>query len=345
MDDPRFDMTTEIIRVGLVGAGAIAQVAHLPAYNKINGMDVVALADTNVEKTKIVAERYGIRKVYRDYEDLIGDSEIDVIDVCTPNHLHKEMVTKALEGGKDVICEKPLSLNSTEARSIADVVKKHDRKLLVAFNNRFRLDSSIIKNRIERGKLGKMVYLKTGWIKRKFSPQRRSWVLSPDQAGGGAFMDMGIHLIDICLWLLGYPEGRKVHSFIYSDSGDGGVEDGGMALIETTGGVSIMVEVSWGLYIKDGHYYLNIFGSDGSAHLDPFCIFGSEEGRVIDKTPKISESRENIFVESYRHEIEYFGEVLRGKADPPRVDEQVILHEIIDAIYDSARKGTAVHLR
>jgi len=338
-------MSVGAIKVGLVGVGAIAQVAHLPAYNKIHGMDVVALSDVNVEKTNAIAERYGIKKVYRDYEDLIADPEINVIDVCTPNHIHYDVVMRAIEGGKDVICEKPLSLNSKETKSIVHAVRAQKRKLLVAFNNRFRLDSSIIKNRIERGELGKIKYLKTGWLKRMFSPNRRSWTLSPDQAGGGAFIDLGIHLIDICLWLLGYPEGKKVSSFVYTDRGEDSVEDGGVAVIETVSGVSIVVEISWGLFIKESYHYLNIYGSDGSAHLDPFSILGSKDGRIADKTPKISKSRENIFIESYRHEIEYFGEVLRGKAEPPRIDEQVILHEIIDAIYDSARKGTAIHLR
>jgi len=255
------------IRVGLVGVGAIAQVAHMPAYHKIDGIDVVALADSDVKKVNVVAERYGIKKISRDYEELISDSEIDVIDVCTPNHLHSEVVTKALEGGKDVICEKPLSLNSREAKNIVAAVKKYDRKLLVAFNNRFRLDSSIIKSRIERGELGKVIYLKTGWLKRKFSPHQRPWTLSADQAGGGAFIDMGIHLIDISLWLLGYPEGRKVSSFIYSGRGEGGVEEGGMAFIETTSGLSIVVEVST---ISTSQEECNLLAMSCAAHVNRY---------------------------------------------------------------------------
>ncbi|MFQ6102843.1 MAG: Gfo/Idh/MocA family protein [Candidatus Glassbacteria bacterium] len=333
------------IRIGLVGVGAIAQVAHLPAYDKIQGIEVTALCDRDEEKTSVVAGRYGIRKVYTRYEDLLGDPEIDAVDVCIPNYLHYDVVTQAVERGKDVICEKPLSLNSNEAKRIVNLVEKHNRKLLVAFNNRFRLDTSIIKARIEQGELGKIMYLKTGWLKKKFSLFRQPWAFSRMEAGGGAFIDMGIHLIDVCLWLLGYPEVKRVSAFLHNGREEGSVEDGGIALIVTEGDVSIFVEVFWGLHLKEGFHYLNVYGENGSAQLDPFCIYGGANGEIVDKTPKITKSRENIFIESYRHEIEYFVEVLGGRADPPRLEEQIILHEAIDAIYRSARDGTEIALR
>jgi len=118
-----------------------------------------------------------------------------------------------------------------------------------------------------------------------------------------------------------------------------------MAFITTEVDITIAVEVSWGLHINEGYNYLNIYGEDGSAHLNPFCIFRKRDNQIVDSTPKISQSKENIFIESYRHEIEYFGEVLKGKTDPPRVDEQIVLHDVIDAIYKSAETGSEIVLR
>jgi len=122
------------------------------------------------------------------------------------------------------------------------------------------------------------------------------------------------------------------------------VEDGGMAFMVTEDGVSIVIEVSWGLYIREGHHYLNVYGSSGSAHLNPFVILIGEGDRTVDRTPILSKSRENIFIESYRHEMEYFAEVLKGRVQPPPLEEQVVLHRVIDAIYESARTGSEVSL-
>lgn len=338
-------MGEKSIRVGLVGVGAIAQVAHLPAYQKVRGLEIAALCDSDDEKTAVVAKRYGVKKVYHEYTDLVQDPTIDVIDVCTPSYLHHGVVTEAIKRGKDVICEKPLALDSKQVKEIVGLVRKHGRKLLVAFNNRFRLDTSIIKRRIEKEDLGRITYIKTGWLKKKFSKYRPPWVFSKKLSGGGAFMDMGIHLIDVSLWLLGYPEAERLSAFTYTDMAGREVEDGGMAFIHAKGGTLISIEVSWGLCLREAYHYLNVYGTSGSAHLEPFSLFGTKEGKVIERTPKISKTRENIFTESYRHEIEYFGEVLRGNAPPPRLEEQIILHEVLDSIYVSASNGQEVTLR
>jgi predicted dehydrogenase len=338
-------MGEQIIRVGIVGVGAIAQVAHLPAYQKVKGMQVVALCDSDEAKTGVVAKRYGVKKIYQQYEDLLRDPSVSVVDVCTPNFLHHGMVTSALESGKDVICEKPLALNSGQVKDIVYLVKKQGRKLLVAFNNRFRLDTSIIKKRIEKGELGQVTYIKTGWIKKKFSQYRQPWALSRKLAGGGAFMDMGIHLIDVGLWLLGYPRVERLSAFTYTDAAGREVEDGGMAFIVAKDGSLLAIEISWGQCLRQGYHYLSVYGRAGSAHLEPFCLFGTKDDVIIERTPKLSKTRENIFTESYRHEIDYFGEVLRGNAPPPPMEEQVILHEVLDAIYISAHERQEVSLK
>jgi predicted dehydrogenase len=338
-------MGDQIVRVGLVGAGAIAQVAHLPAYQRVRGVHVVALCDSDAGKTDVVAQRYGVKKIYYRYEDLLDDPAVDVVDVCTPSHHHHEVVMKAVEAGKDVICEKPLALNAEQVKDIVAKVKKKGRKLLVAFNNRFRLDTSIIKGRIERGDLGRVTYIKSGWIKKKYTQHHPPWALSRKLAGGGAFMDMGIHLIDAGLWLLGYPRVERLSAFTYTDEAGQDVEDGGLAFIVAKDHTVIAIEVSWGQCLKEGYHYLNVYGDSGSAHLEPFCLFGTKEKSIVERTPKISKSRENIFIESYRHEIEYFAEVLRDHAKPPPADEQVILHEVLDAIYLSAGKGQEISLK
>ncbi len=336
-------MGKEIIRVGLVGVGAIAQVAHLPAYRKTRGMELSALCDVDEEKTGIVAQRYGIPNVYSRIDDMLRDGGVDVIDVCVPNHMHFDVVSRAIDSGKDVICEKPLSLNGRDARAIVDLAKKKKVRLLVAFNNRFRMDTSIIKTKIEQGELGRVIYMKTGWIKKKFTLYRQPWTFTRELSGGGAFMDMGIHLVDICLWFLGYPKVRRVEAFTYREHPDRDVEDGGVSSITTEDDVHIFIEVSWGLAVKSGFNYLRVYGTEGSVHLDPFCLYRTIGNKVVERTPKLSKSRENIFTESYRHEIEYFGEVLRKNLPPPRLEEQIILHDVLDAIYESAGNGSEVH--
>src|SRR3954469_12223122 len=124
-------------RIGLVGAGAIAQLAHLPVLAKMRGAQLVAICDNDRPKARGLADRFGIPDALTDIEDLLEIDDLDAVVVATPNHLHEPHVLSALAAGVDVLCERPLALTSKGVERILSAANRADRKVVVANNHRF----------------------------------------------------------------------------------------------------------------------------------------------------------------------------------------------------------------
>ena len=177
--------------------GAIAQVVHLPILSKLKEVELVAVCDIDKSKAKYVGERYGVKRFYGDPKAALGDGGIDAVVVCTPTNTHRDIALLAIESGVDALVEKPIARNYAEAVEIADVAKKHKRNVMVGMNNRFRPDSMILKSFVENGELGKIFYVKAGWLRKQSvsSP----WFTSKEESGGGVFLDLGIAVMDLAL--------------------------------------------------------------------------------------------------------------------------------------------------
>src|SRR3954466_4759366 len=128
------------VRIGVVGAGAIAQLAHLPVLAKMRGAELAAICDNDRTKARGLADRFGIRDVFTDIEDLLELDELDAVVVATPNHLHEPHVLSALAAGVDVLCERPLALSSKGVERILSAANRSGRKVIVGNNHRFRSD-------------------------------------------------------------------------------------------------------------------------------------------------------------------------------------------------------------
>ena len=147
-------MAKKTLRVGLIGVGGAAQINHIPALRKVEGLELAALCDRDPEKAQRVAQKFGVPRAYGRIEDLLGDEELDVIDVCTPNYLHAPMAIAALEAGRHVLCERPLARSGDEAAAMAKAAKKADRVLMCAVQHRFRPDAQLLRKFVEKGELG-----------------------------------------------------------------------------------------------------------------------------------------------------------------------------------------------
>ncbi len=319
------------LRVGIVGAGAIAQVAHLPSYRRLRNVRVTALCDTDPTKLRLLASKYEIPQSFRSYEQLLASREVDAVDICLPNDLHHRAVLAALAAGKHVLCEKPLALRAQQVRAILEAHASSDLKLLVGMNNRFRNDSILLKRFIEGGELGEPFFIKTGWLKRRdrISPAR--WRYRKETAGGGVFWDLGLQLLDLALWLVDYPAidrlaGRFVH-------GTAGVDVEDSALVFLHGGeLTITIETSWKFILDQDFNYLSVFGAHGSGHLSPLRLFQRGAAGVRDVTPAYWRPSRNVYLESYQREIAYFVEVVAGREEPPPLDEQLRLAQLMEQI-------------
>jgi predicted dehydrogenase len=327
-------------KIAIIGLGWVAQVFHLPILSKIPEAQVVAICDKDKSRVRAVAEKYGIKRYYTDYQAMLLAEELDAVDICTTTNAHREVAVACLEAKKDLFIEKPVARKYAEAIAIAEAAKKAKKKVMVGMNSRFRPDSMILRSFIESDELGKVFYVKAGWLKKLTSES--TWMGHKDKSGGGVFLDLGIVMLDLALWMTGFPEPKRVSTANFSHKTPG-VEDSSAVFLSMKNGSTIMVEVSWSFYIENELFYCNIYGENGSAKINPLRIHKEMHGNIVNVTPGKLDDTQNLFKKSYENELKHFVGVLRGLHPViSTVDEAVQRMKIVDAIYKSAAKGREI---
>ncbi len=156
--------------------------------------------------------------LYGDYEELVARDDLDAISVCAPNHLHAPVAIAALKGGKHVLCEKPLARTGAEAEGIVRAAREAGRVVHIAFTQRERGDVQVLKRHIVDGNLGRIYHVKATRMRRNGIPGMGSWFTNKEMAGGGPLIDLGVHMIDIALHLMGKPEAESVSCATYAET-------------------------------------------------------------------------------------------------------------------------------
>jgi predicted dehydrogenase len=331
------------IRVGIIGAGAVTQMGHIPAFRSNAKSEFVALCDTDEEKLWLLAKKHKIPKAYKDYEKLVSDKAVDVVVIAAPPYVHLQMIEAACSEHKHVLCEKPLARNADEAKKIAEIVNGSSIKFMMALNHRFRPDVQILKKFIE-GELGRIFYAKTGWLQREALSDESSWKRLLDTFGGGVLLNLGVHLLDEALWLLGCRKVQRVTGSAHFLTERKEVEDSAIALLAMEDGITFSMEVSWTLLFDKDFTFFNIFGKNGSALLNPLKIYKRMQGEIVNVTPRVDAAK-NAFKVSFQLQAEHFLESLRKDRDPIfRVEEGLEIARIIDAIYQSAREKKEIKI-
>ncbi len=337
-------MAKRPLRLGLIGVGIVAQVNHLPALKGRRDVEVVAVCDDDVEKARMVAQHFGIGRALADYEALLRTDEIDAVIIATPNHLHASMTQAALGYGKHVLCEKPPARNAAEAGQMADAAARSGKVLMYAMNNRFRSDVTVLRRYLERQELGKIFYAKTGWLRRRADVRGPDWYQNKKSSGGGVLMDLGVQMLDLSLWLMGNPKVVSVTAAKFVTDPRKDVEDTVAAFLILDGGASLTLDVSWAVLLEKNFPYLNLFGTDGAALLNPFRIHKELGGNLLNVTPAL-ESTKNIYKQSYELELDHFLRcITQGERPMASAEEGRELMRIIDAIYQSAEARREVRL-
>ncbi|CAN5755887.1 hypothetical protein BH20GEM1_BH20GEM1_06410 [soil metagenome] len=209
-------MTDRPVRIGLLGAGAVAQTAHLPAYRRLlRKADLIAICDNEPGKLRALRERTGVVHATTSLDELLAIDELEAVDICLPSHEHADAVIRSLEAGKHVLCEKPLGLNAREVEDVLAVQETSGRHLVVGMNNRYRDDSILLRSFIQDGALGEVFRARAGWLKRRARVKAGAWQYEPSMSGGGVVMDLGIQMLDLVLWLCAYPEPERVSAAFY----------------------------------------------------------------------------------------------------------------------------------
>ncbi len=341
------------IGIGIIGAGNIAQNAHIPAFLKQDNVAVTAISDINLERARDVAQKHGIEQVVKDFNELVLLDEVDAVSICTGNSVHESATLAAANAGKHILCEKPMAMNVAEAESMLKAVKENGVTFMMGFVNRFRADSKVIADLKDAGKFGEVYYGKCAWMRRRGTPL--GWFTNLAKSGGGPVIDIGVHAIDLTWYFMGRPKPVSVSAVTYDKIGNyktKGIgrwvaldaedivfetEDSAAGLIRFENGASMTFDVSWAINSKNTNFYSQIYGSKAGARINPLEIYGEEENYLMDSTPFVYE--ENAFENQTGHFIKCLRE---GKEPICPVEDGYQVQKMLNGIYDSARLGREI---
>lgn len=349
------------LKIGIIGTGNISNV-HMGGYKALPDKCVVtAVCDLDEAKVKAYAEANGVANRYTDYNEMLEKEDLDAVSVCTWNASHKGAVIAALRAGCDVICEKPMAMNKQEAEEMLAVSKETGKLLMMGFVRRFGNDADIIKKFIDGGTMGDIYYAKAVYLRRSGCPG--GWFGDREYSGGGPLIDLGVHVIDLVRYLAGSPKPVSVYGVTYSNLGDkragGGqswvssttgydfkynVEDFAGAMIRFDNGMTLQVEASFNLNLKQDKGDIELFGTKSGVKLDPQVeFFGDMNGMFVDIKPFGNSALS--FDGLFNREIAHFVDCVLGSAKCiSPAEDGVMLMEILDAVYESARTGHEVVL-
>ena len=332
---------TDPVRIGVVGAGAIAQLAHLPVLGKMRGAKLMAVCDNDRPKARALADRFDIPDVYTDIEDLLEEDEVQAVVVATPNHLHEPHVLSAIAAGKDVLCERPLALTAKGVERIVSAASRAGRKVFVANNHRFRSDVQALAGFLRGGELGKLTGIRAGAYHHRRAEQ--GWRQRRAESGGGAFFDYGLPLLDLALWLADFPLPERVVAHMDRGSGKNAVEDAMLVQLHTSG-VVFNFDVSGAYVGEEERWWFETLSTRGSTRLAPLRVVKELHGRPTDVSPRGAAARESAFIQSYRAELAHFVSVVAEETEYEAPSDQVTLHRTVEAIYRSADEGKEIRL-
>ncbi|WP_053361038.1 Gfo/Idh/MocA family oxidoreductase [Bacillus sp. FJAT-27251] len=258
------------LKIGVIGAGSIAQHRHLPEYAANQQAEIVAVCDINEERAAEVAGKYGA-KAYTDYQELLKSGEVDAVSVCTPNYLHAPISIAALEAGLHVLCEKPMATSKEEAENMIVAADKSGKKLMIAHNQRFVPSHQKARQLIASGDLGKIYSFRTafghggpeGWS----VEGKEGWFFQKEKAFVGAMGDLGVHKTDLIRYLLG-EEITEVGAFVETSAKDfATVDDNAVCVLKTESGIIGTLAASWAYNGKEDNSTI-IYGEKGTLRLE-----------------------------------------------------------------------------
>ncbi len=355
----------ETILVGIIGTGGIAGGKHMPALSKLEGVEMTAFCDIEEAKAQQAAKRFGTptAKVYADYRELLKDPTIDVVHVLTPNDSHAEITIAALEAGKHVMCEKPMAKKAADARRMLEAARRTGKKLSIGYQTRQSAESQYLKKICMAGDLGEIYFAKAHALRRRAVP---TWgvFLDAEKQGGGPLIDIGTHALDLTLWMMDNYEPKSVVGNTYRKLGDNEgsanawgpwdpkqftVEDSAFGFITMKNGATIILEASWAINLLDTtEANCTLAGTKAGADMkNGLRINGENKGTMYVQNIQTDGGGVAYFdskgVDLAFEEAKSWINAVRNDTDPIVLPEQaLVVSEILEAIYDSAKTGQPV---
>ncbi|PSN08325.1 Gfo/Idh/MocA family protein [Siccibacter turicensis] len=342
------------LRVAIIGAGQVAEKVHAAYYRTRDDLRMVAVCDSSEAQARDFAGRYGIPLACTDVQTLLNEARPDIVSVCSPNRFHYEHVMQALAAGCHVMCEKPPAMTLDEADAMRRAARQAGRVLAYDFHHRFALDARMLREQVQAGVLGE-VYVTTAKALRRCGVPGWGVFTNKALSGGGPLIDIGIHMLDAAMYVLGFPAVRRVsaHSFqrigTHKHSGQFGewdpaaysVEDAVFATIEFHHGGILRLDTSFALNIpQQSIMNVEFCGERAGATLFPAQVYQDRDGKLITLCERQS-ADDNRHMRSMKAFVDHVQGQPVTIAD---AEQGFIIQQLVSAIYEAAEKGTFVEL-
>ena len=344
-------MTDNKLNVGVIGIGAISN-SHLEAYKSYSRTNLYAICDNDADWLPDAAKLHNVEKAYIDYKEMLADPMLDAVSICLPTKLHAQATIDALKAGKHVLCEKPMATTAADALEMKKAAEASGKKLMISHNQRFEDNVQTIKKHADEGLFGDIYLMRIGWRRPMgcmppYTAERPNGKLynrnffNDKDNGGGVLRDLGSHLLDLSLYIAGFPKPTNVVSSLYRKFYPEGYEPGkykcdseDMAVAQITfdSGLAMQLEVSFGSYVMDDIVYTEVYGTKGGASRrgGKLNFIGFDEGHMVETRISsyysTSKCVQNRFVDA----------VLDNTDVPVPADQGVKVIEVLDAIYNAA---------
>ncbi|PAW78293.1 MAG: hypothetical protein B9S32_07105 [Verrucomicrobia bacterium Tous-C9LFEB] len=352
--------TLSTVRFGIIGAGQISSYAADSILRHPNAK-LIAAQDLNPERLQALKDKYKLPVTYATAKELFADANIDAVYIATPNKFHVPLAKLALEAGKHVILEKPFAMNAKEAEEAIALAKKTGCVLTLGMNQRFDVNSQQIKSLVEQGVFGEIYHAKAYWMRRAGIPKLGTWFGNMELAGGGSLYDIGVHMLDLCLYTINNYEPVSVVGATYTKFGQRGLGEGGWgmsdrsdikfdvddfasAFIRFANGATVTLDTTWACHTALGNKdNVEIFGTEGGATLRPARIFRA--GKTPEASYEIIDQVKAPLAFPHQDRFHNFINYLRGEEKLcTEISQGLVVQKILDGIAESARTGKEVRL-
>jgi predicted dehydrogenase len=344
----------DLFRVGVIGLGIGRH--HIANYQAHPNAEVVAIADLDEARLAQIGDQYNVSTRYPSAQEMLANEPLDLVSVATPNKFHMPISVAAFEAGCHVLCEKPMAMSADEGRQMLAAAEKAGKRLMINFSYRFSEQSQALKDRVDAGVLGDVYFARTVWHRRRGIPRFGGWFGQKALSGGGPLIDLGVHRIDLALWLMGYPKPVWVMGSTYNPIATAlaeaqglpyDVEDLAAAMIKFENGATLEIEASWAAHIQE-------------RELMETRLLGTKGGLVQRNMNETYEFEAELYIErdGAQYDMRLHAPPRRGinamshlidslVNDVPHMatgEEGLLVMEILDAIYHSAGTGEPVRI-
>ena len=347
------------LKVGLVGVGGISR-THMPGWAASEEAEVVAGSDISSQALEQWGVLNNVKRLTTNADELFSDPDIDIIDLCVPNMYHAPLAIAALEAGKHVICEKPLAPTPEDIKQMIAARDKSGKLLMTAQHFRFAGVSQAMKAEIDTGTLGD-VYHARGWMLRRNGMVPTATFIEKRHSGGGPCIDIGVHILDLTLWLMGNPRPVTVsgvadarlahHPGAFATWHEGpipstfDVEDYAVAFVRFETGATLVLEVSWLLHhdIRGEDMQAWLYGDEGGCHWPSaqFLDTNYTTRQFNNRTLQLTQDK----MEPHALEcVEFAKAIAAGAPSPVPAEHSLQVLAILDGIYRSQAEGREVSI-